>query len=47
MKLKPLVKEWVEKAEGDYATARRELRVRKNPNYDASVFTPSNARKNT
>lgn len=27
MKLKPLVKEWVEKAEGDYATAQRELRV--------------------
>ncbi len=28
MKLKPLVKEWVEKAEGgDYATAQRELRI--------------------
>lgn len=38
MKLKPLVKEWVEKAEGDYATAQRELRVRKNPNYDAVCF---------
>jgi len=36
--MKPLVKEWVEKAEGDYATAQRELRVRKNPNYDAVCF---------
>lgn len=38
MKLKPLVKEWVEKAEGDYATAQRELRVKKSPNYDAVCF---------
>ncbi|MBI3581059.1 MAG: HEPN domain-containing protein [Nitrospinae bacterium] len=36
--MKPLVKEWVEKAEGDYATARRESRVRKSPNYDAVCF---------
>jgi len=27
-------KEWIVKAEGDYATALRELRARKNPNYD-------------
>ncbi len=31
-------KEWIAKAEGDYATAMRELRARKNPNYDAACF---------
>lgn len=30
--------EWVNKAEGDFATALREGRVRKNPNYDAWCF---------
>ena len=30
--------EWVEKAEGDFHTAQREYRVRKNPNYDAVCF---------
>ena len=30
--------EWVDKAEGDLATARRELRARKAPNYDAVCF---------
>ena len=33
-----LVDEWVLKAEGDYLTAARELRVRKLPNYDAVCF---------
>jgi len=33
-----LIKEWVEKAEGDFQTANRELRVRKAPNYDAVCF---------
>ena len=33
-----LVREWVEKAEGDYRTALREFRVRKFPNYDAAGF---------
>lgn len=33
-----LTAEWVEKAEGDHATAGRELRARKHPNYDASCF---------
>ena len=28
----------VEKAEGDFATASREIRVRKSPNYDAVCF---------
>ncbi len=33
-----LTTEWVEKAEGDLATAGRELRARKRPNYDAACF---------
>ncbi len=36
--MKPLTREWVEKAEGDFATATRELRARKAPNYDAACF---------
>ncbi len=30
--------EWVEKAEGDFATLQRELRARLHPNYDAACF---------
>lgn len=33
-----LTTEWLEKAEGDYATAERELRARRRPNYDAVCF---------
>lgn len=33
-----LVKEWVDKAEGDYHSAIREFRARKHPNYDAAGF---------
>jgi HEPN domain-containing protein len=33
-----LVKQWFEKAEGDYCTALREFRARKQPNYDAVCF---------
>ena len=36
--MKPLTKEWVDKAEGDFITAKRELRARKAPNYDAACF---------
>ncbi len=36
--MKPITLEWVEKAEGDYASAHRELRARKNPNYNAACF---------
>jgi len=36
--MNPLVSEWIAKAEGDYATALRELRARRNPNYDAACF---------
>ena len=32
------VKEWVQKAEGDYTTAARELRASESPNYDAACF---------
>ncbi len=34
----PLTREWVAKAEGDYATARREVRARRQPNFDAVCF---------
>ena len=33
-----LVDEWISKAEGDQATALREYRARKFPNYDAACF---------
>ncbi len=36
--MKPLTREWLEKAEGDLATAQRECRARKLPNYDAVCF---------
>jgi len=36
--MQPLTTEWIGKAEGDLATARRELRARTAPNYDAACF---------
>ncbi len=36
--MKPITLEWIEKAEGDWATLMREYRARKNPNYDAVCF---------
>lgn len=36
--MNPLTLEWIDKAEGDFATAGREMRVRKLPNYDAVCF---------
>ena len=36
--MKPLTHEWIEKAEGDFASAQREIRARKSPNYDATCF---------
>jgi HEPN domain-containing protein len=36
--MNPLASEWIAKAEGDFATARRELRARVAPNYDAACF---------
>ena len=36
--MKPITREWIDKAEGDVASSQRELRARKNPNYDAACF---------
>lgn len=36
--MRPATGEWVHKADGDYATAMRELRARRSPNYDAVCF---------
>ncbi|MBI3153744.1 MAG: HEPN domain-containing protein [Chloroflexi bacterium] len=36
--MKPLTREWVEKAESDWISLHREIRARKNPNYDAACF---------
>ena len=36
--MNPAIAEWVQKAEGDFLTAGRELRARKSPNYDAVCF---------
>lgn len=36
--MKPLTEEWILKAEGDYYSAQREFRARRNPNYDAACF---------
>ncbi len=33
-----IVKEWIQKAEGDFKTAKREIKVTENPNYDAVCF---------
>lgn len=33
-----VIREWIDKAEGDFGTARRELNASKNPNYDAACF---------
>jgi len=36
--MKPLTSEWVEKAEGDFATAEREMDIAVHANYDAVCF---------
>lgn len=36
--MKPITTEWIDKAEGDFATAERELRAEDHPNYDAVCF---------
>lgn len=36
--MKPITSEWIAKAEGDFATAQRELVAEDNPNYDAVCF---------
>ena len=36
--MKQITQEWIDKAEGDFATAQRELQVQQMPNYDAVCF---------
>lgn len=36
--MNPLTLEWVEKAEKDFGTARREFRVKRSPNFDGVCF---------
>jgi HEPN domain-containing protein len=36
--MKPMTREWVAKAEGDFAMVEREARARKNPSYDGLCF---------
>ena len=36
--MKRLTREWVQKAEGDFQTAQREIRARKLPNFDSACF---------
>lgn len=36
--MKPVTRTWVDKAKADLATANRELRARKSPNYDAACY---------
>ena len=36
--MKLITREWIGKAEGDFSTVCRELRARRNPNYDAACF---------
>ncbi len=36
--MRPATSEWVEKAEGDFASANRELHARKAPNFDSACF---------
>jgi HEPN domain-containing protein len=36
--MKPLTREWIAKAEGDFAMVEREAKARKNPNYDGLCF---------
>ena len=36
--MKAITLEWIDKAEGDRFSAQREVRARKNPNYDAACF---------
>jgi HEPN domain-containing protein len=36
--MNPITKEWIDKAEGDFNTSRRELEAPNNPNYDAVCF---------
>lgn len=45
--MKPLTHEWISKAEGDWHSAQRENRARKQPNYDAACFHAQQCKKGT
>ena len=36
--MKPIMHEWIAKAEGDWTSTQREYRARRRPNYDAACF---------
>ncbi len=36
--MKPITQEWVDKAEGDWTSAGREVAVQTDPNYDLVCF---------
>jgi len=36
--MKPLTREWVDKAEGDFRSCERETRARRYPNHDSACF---------
>lgn len=36
--MNPVTREWINKAEGDWESALRELRARRRPNYDPACF---------
>ena len=45
--MNPITAEWIAKAEGDFATAKRELGARKNPNHDAVCFHAQQCAENS
>jgi HEPN domain-containing protein len=36
--MKKITQEWVKKGEGDWSSAQREVRARKDPNYDSACY---------
>lgn len=36
--MRATAREWIEKAEADFVSSRREFRARKKPNFDAACF---------
>jgi HEPN domain-containing protein len=45
--MNPLTHEWVDKAKADLRTAKREYRVKVEPNFDAVCFHSQQAAENT
>jgi len=44
--MKIVTREWVDKAEADFATAQREFLVRPDPNFDVSVLIVNRVLRN-